>query len=220
MAYFDPEKADPTFIAEFKRQHDLEGRYVVTIVGRITEWKGHDGFIRAIGWVQKQHPEVVGLVAGGVWHGKEAYMEQLTQLAVARLEQVVAHIGQEMLVAGQHRDVALQLLQFLGQQDCVAELAEDRADAPDDTVEDHELLDPTLAPERLLFRLFHEEQVRVYRAIPLSTYCSCSRERVGEMLQRFSGEELEDMVVDGQLWVNCEFCNARYDFDPKDFGAE
>ena len=82
------------------------------------------------------------------------------------------------------------------------------------------MLDPTLAPERLLFRLFHEEQVRVYRAISLKTYCSCSRERVGEMLQRFSGEELADMVVDGELWVSCEFCNARYDFDPQEFVSE
>lgn len=95
-----------------------------------------------------------------------------------------------------------------------------RAKSLAETVEDHELLDPTLAPERLLFRLFHEEQVRVYRAIPLKTYCSCSRERVGEMLERFSGEDLADMVVDGKLWVSCEFCNARYDFDPADFGAE
>lgn len=95
-----------------------------------------------------------------------------------------------------------------------------RAKSLAETVEDHELLDPTLAPERLLFRLFHEEQVRVYRAIALEPYCSCSRERVGDLLQRFSGEELQDMVVDGRLWVNCEFCNARYDFDPKDFGAE
>ncbi|MEM8643463.1 MAG: Hsp33 family molecular chaperone [Pseudomonadota bacterium] len=95
-----------------------------------------------------------------------------------------------------------------------------RAKSLAETVEDHELLDPTLAPERLLFRLFHEEQVRVYRAIEITTYCSCSRERVGDMLQRFSGEELKDMVVDGQLWVNCEFCNVRYEFDPKEFGAE
>jgi len=94
-----------------------------------------------------------------------------------------------------------------------------RAKSLAETVEDHELLDPTLAPERLLFRLFHEEQVRVYQAIEVTTYCSCSRERVGEMLQRFSGEELKDMVVDGELWVTCEFCNARYEFDPADFGA-
>lgn len=94
-----------------------------------------------------------------------------------------------------------------------------RAKALAETVEDHELLDPTLAPERLLYRLFHEEQVRVFPAIPLSTYCSCSRTRVEEMLKRFSSEDMSDMIVDGELWVTCEFCNARYNFDPDDFGA-
>ena len=89
-----------------------------------------------------------------------------------------------------------------------------------ETVEDHELLDPLLPPELLLYRLFHEEQVRVYTAIPLETYCSCSRDRVEEILKGFSAEELADMVVDRQVWVTCEFCNARYQFDPAAFTGE
>ncbi|HZP09868.1 Hsp33 family molecular chaperone [Methyloceanibacter sp.] len=92
-----------------------------------------------------------------------------------------------------------------------------RAKALAETVEDHELLDPTLSPDRLLYRLFHEEQVRAYRAIPLETYCSCSRPRVEELLRRFSPEDLADMVVDGEVWVTCEFCNTRYRFDPATF---
>ena len=94
-----------------------------------------------------------------------------------------------------------------------------RAKSLAETVEDHELLDPLLPPDRLLYRLFHEEQVRVYRAVPLGTYCSCSRERVEDMLERFSAQDLADMVVDGELWVTCEFCNARYNFDPEEFGS-
>jgi molecular chaperone Hsp33 len=89
-----------------------------------------------------------------------------------------------------------------------------RAKSLAETVEDHELLDPMLPPDRLLYRLFHEEQVRVFPAIPLKTYCSCSRERVEDLLHSFSAEDLADMVVDGEVWVNCEFCNARYNFDP------
>ncbi len=92
-----------------------------------------------------------------------------------------------------------------------------RAKALAETVEDHELLDPMLPPDRLLYRLFHEEKVRAYRAIPLETYCSCSRERVEELLKRFSPEDLDDMVVDGEVWVTCEFCNSRYRFDPATF---
>lgn len=81
MAHFDPTKSDSDFITEFKRKHQLEGRYIITIVGRITEWKGHDGFIRALAQVQKQHPEVVGVVAGGVWHGKDDYFQSLEKMA-------------------------------------------------------------------------------------------------------------------------------------------
>jgi molecular chaperone Hsp33 len=86
-----------------------------------------------------------------------------------------------------------------------------------ETVEDHELLDPLLPPDRLLYRLFHEEQVRAFRAVPLESYCSCSRGRVEELLKRFSAEDLADMVVDGEVWVTCEFCNSRYRFDPASF---
>jgi molecular chaperone Hsp33 len=86
-----------------------------------------------------------------------------------------------------------------------------------ETVEDHELLDPLLPADRLLYRLFHEEQVRAYRAVALETYCSCSRDRVEELLKRFSSEDLKDMVVDGEVWVTCEFCNSRYRFDAEYF---
>jgi len=92
-----------------------------------------------------------------------------------------------------------------------------RAKTLAETVEDHELLDPMLSPDRLLYRLFHEEQVRAYRAIPLRSYCSCSKERVEELLQRFSAEDLAEMVVDGEVCVTCEFCNRRYRFDPAAF---
>lgn len=92
-----------------------------------------------------------------------------------------------------------------------------RARSLAETVEDHELLDPLLPPDRLLYRLFHEEQVRAYPALSLETYCSCSRERVEELLRRFTNEDLKDMVVDGEVWVNCEFCNSRYHFDPASF---
>lgn len=85
-----------------------------------------------------------------------------------------------------------------------------------ETVEDHELLDPTLAPERLLYRLFHEETVRAYKANALDVYCRCSRERVENLLNRFAADDVKEMVEDGKIVVTCEFCNRRYVFDPED----
>ena len=83
------------------------------------------------------------------------------------------------------------------------------------TVEDHELVDPSLSPERLLYRLFHEEGVRVDVARPISEYCKCSRERVLDFLHQFGAAELADMrEADGTISVTCEFCSTRYAFEP------
>ncbi len=83
-----------------------------------------------------------------------------------------------------------------------------------DTVEDLELTDPDVSPERLLFRLFHERGVRVFEAQPVQDKCRCSRDRVLDMLHQFTAEDVTDMTVDGKIVVTCEFCGANYDFDP------
>lgn len=82
-----------------------------------------------------------------------------------------------------------------------------------ETVEDHELLDPLLAPERLLYRLFHEEGVRVYQSHPMAMRCRCSRERIERMLEMFSAADIADMrEPDGSISVTCEFCTATQQF--------
>lgn len=80
-----------------------------------------------------------------------------------------------------------------------------------ETVEDHEMLDPLLAPERLLYRLFHEEGVRASAARPLEVFCRCSQERVDNLIRSFKAEELEDLRDEaGNIIVTCEFCNTGY----------
>ena len=81
------------------------------------------------------------------------------------------------------------------------------------TVEDHELLDPLLTPERLLLRLFHEEGVRVYPTHAMAMTCRCSRDRVERMLRMFSAADMADMTEpDGSISVTCEFCTATQQF--------
>jgi molecular chaperone Hsp33 len=79
-----------------------------------------------------------------------------------------------------------------------------------------ELVDPGLPPRRLLFRLFHEDGVRVYDTHPLEARCRCSRERIEGILRLFSPEELEDMRKEGVATVTCQFCNQSYLFDDAD----
>jgi molecular chaperone Hsp33 len=77
-----------------------------------------------------------------------------------------------------------------------------------------ELVDPHLAPERLLLHLFHEEGVRVFTPHGLRFGCRCSRERVETMLRRFPEHELDDMRDDvGDVVVTCQFCNIDFRFD-------
>jgi len=86
------------------------------------------------------------------------------------------------------------------------------------TVEAHELLDPLLPPDRLLYRLFHEEGVRAFPPAPIEAFCRCSREKVAAFLQSFGGSELADMrEPDGSIRVTCEFCTKTYRFDPDEF---
>jgi len=86
------------------------------------------------------------------------------------------------------------------------------------TLADDELADPDLSPERLLFRLYHETGVRVFPPLDLEERCTCSAERIESMLRdSFSAEERDEMVVDGQIEVVCEFCSSAYQFRPHEF---
>jgi molecular chaperone Hsp33 len=89
-----------------------------------------------------------------------------------------------------------------------------------ETVEDLELVDPTLSSEQLLFRLFHEPGVRVFKNVDVLAQCSCSRERVEAMLKSFSQDDRDHMVENGAISVTCEFCSAQYKFAPADVGAK
>jgi molecular chaperone Hsp33 len=89
-----------------------------------------------------------------------------------------------------------------------------------ETVEDLELVDPALSSERLLYRLFHEPGVRVFKSIDVLAQCSCSRERVEAMLKSFSQDDRDHMVENGAISVTCEFCSAQYKFAPDEVGAK
>jgi molecular chaperone Hsp33 len=95
-----------------------------------------------------------------------------------------------------------------------------RAQALMATVQDDELTDPTLSSERLLFRLFHEDGVRVFGAEAIRFQCRCGPERVRTMLSGFGADEINDMAVDGVIEITCEFCSTRYSFKPEAFLAE
>lgn len=90
-----------------------------------------------------------------------------------------------------------------------------------DTVEDMELVGPSIAPSDLLVRLFHEEQPRVFDAQLLRFGCTCSEERVRQSLSIYSMRDIEKMTTDeGRVTADCQFCGAHYDLDPATLGFD
>jgi molecular chaperone Hsp33 len=78
------------------------------------------------------------------------------------------------------------------------------------SVADVELLDRTLELNSLLYRLFHEEQVRVFPPSAVQRGCRCSADRVERALQSIPPGELDELKVDGEIVVTCEFCGTKY----------
>lgn len=95
----------------------------------------------------------------------------------------------------------------------------DKARAIFATLADDELTDPDISADRLLYRLFHEDGVRLFEAKPLRAFCRCSEDRVIGMLRTFTAEEMEGMVeADGRIRVTCEYCSRAYEVAPETVG--
>ena len=96
----------------------------------------------------------------------------------------------------------------------------DRTRALFGTLADDELIDPTITPETLLFRLFHEDGVRLEGAKALSAVCRCSKDRITAVLASFDPAERAEMVEDdGKIRVTCEYCASVYELEPDDVVA-
>jgi len=90
-----------------------------------------------------------------------------------------------------------------------------------DTVEQLELIGPSVHPTDLLVRLFHEEQPRVYDPQRVEFGCTCSADRVRDSLAIYSAKDIRSMTTEeGTVTADCQFCGAHYVFDPLSLGFE
>ncbi|ENN94163.1 Hsp33 family molecular chaperone [Bartonella bovis] len=85
------------------------------------------------------------------------------------------------------------------------------------TLESEELTDPQVGPKQLLFRLFHEQGVTIFKASPIVAQCSCSRKKIKMILDKFSAKERAQTIENKQISVTCEFCSTAYYFKPQEF---
>lgn len=84
------------------------------------------------------------------------------------------------------------------------------------TCTEEELTDFSLASEDLLYRLFHEESVRVYETKALRHECRCSREKIGGILASLPEDEKRAMFAEGPAEIACQFCGRKYSFEEEE----
>ena len=97
----------------------------------------------------------------------------------------------------------------------------DRVNSHLQTLEELELIGPSVAPTDLLVRLFHQEQPRVYDTQSVQFGCTCSEDRVRQSLSIYSAKDIEKMTTeDGKVTADCQFCGAHYTLDPATVGFE
>lgn len=76
-----------------------------------------------------------------------------------------------------------------------------------------EMTDPALAPEQLLYRLYHAEQLQVFEAKALRARCRCSRDKVAATLRSLPADEIASVADEaGEIVVTCEFCRTDHVF--------
>ncbi len=197
--------------------------------------RGHLGFTIDPGGAMNRYQGVVALAGEGLERAAHDYFDRSEQIpTVVRLA-----VGEVVTGAGAHWRAGGLIVQFLPESEDRRRQADlHPGDAPEGaqahtldedeawtegralagTVEDHELVDPSLSGERLLYRLFHERGVRVFAAQPVREQCRCSTDSIRTMLKRFTPQERTDMIGDdGKIGVTCEFCSEKREFDPKEF---
>ncbi len=179
---------------------------IVALDGISLAEAAHDYFRQS-----EQIPTVVRLAAGPVIsHGNEGREDwRVGGILVQHLPQD-GEVSQMALSSGDVPD---------GVEEHVPEELEEwvRAKVLMETVEDHELLDPTLTTDRLLYRLYHEDGVTAYEPQGVAFKCHCARERIATVLAGFTAEEIADTTVDGKISVKCEFCAEEYEFEASEF---
>jgi len=136
---------------------------------------------------------------------------EILQHYMSRSEQLETRLW----LAADENGAAGMLLQKLPEQESRDADAWTRVTKLGATLQRDELLQ--LPTAELLRRLYHEENVRLFDAQPVSFHCGCSREKVATMLKMLGREEIDGILLEqGGVEIHCEFCNHLYVFDPVD----
>jgi molecular chaperone Hsp33 len=178
---------------------------------------GHMAFTVDQGPNTDRYQGITALEGATLGDCAHAYFRQSEQMETA-----IALCATDMTVPGAEPRAAALMIQRLPAPGLFASEAEDdwrRAVILMSSVTPAELLNPALGPADILYRLFHEDGVRVYRQRFLRHECRCSRDKVERTLRAFAEPEVRAMAEEGRLTVTCEFCKSTYVFEEDDLDA-
>ena len=163
----------------------------------------------------ERYQGIVELTGSSISDCAQAYFRNSEQLETAII--VVSEIEADEMP----RAAALMIQRMPGEdEESIARDDEDeawhRAVALMSSIKAEELLSEELSVSQVLYRLYHEDGVRVYAQKPVQHTCRCSYEKVSSTLSSFPRDEIEDMSEDGAVTVTCEFCKTDYRFAKED----
>ena len=170
---------------------------------------------------------IVPLEGKSLSDAAQHYFEQSEQLPTF-LRVAVGHVSDEH---GIDQCVAGGLLvQHLPDGEEGRERLHTRMDHPEwehvrilsESMSDAELIDPTLAQDAIIWRLFHEEEeVRIDAGLPLVKGCRCDGAHIRDVISRFPAGERADMADEaGMITVDCAFCSRLFPLALDSFAAE
>ncbi len=100
LELFNPSNLDEDFINEFKEKYDLKDKFIISSVGRVTQLKDYETFIKAINLVKKEIPSLKALIVGGTRSDKEDYLNSLkTLIKELNLEDNIIFTGSQSKIA-------------------------------------------------------------------------------------------------------------------------
>src|SRR6202012_4816051 len=170
----------------------------------------------------KSYQGIVAMSPDGIGASAETYFAQSEQLpTVIRLAAAPLYVAGDREPHWRAGGIMLQMTPEAAKEGAAPE---DAATSDDwerlslllKTVEDLELVDTTLAPETLLWRLFHEDEVRVQPPEPVIFRCDCNAARITTVLKSYAPQEREGLAdPDGIIRARCEFCGKTHEIGPE-----
>lgn len=184
--------------------------------------RGHLAMTLDQGRHTERYQGIVELDAGSLDNSARNYFINSEQLP----SEVITRCRRVDTAQGPHWQAASLLLQHLPASGRQTESGGATDDAAENwqharmlmqTITDDELLNPDLSLHETLFRLFHEDGVRVFEPAHITIGCRCNEERLRRVIATFSTTDQQDMAKDGLITATCEFCKTDYRFKLSEF---